>query len=120
MINVNAGRLISIFSIAYGILSINFNILDNRFPGDIFNISKIIIFAILAVLGIMSIRKVNRNKENKRLTITMIVFWFLLIVIYLLTLTISVIGVVMFLVEVGILLVPIISGFKYLSSLENV
>lgn len=120
MVNIKAGKTISLFSIFYGILSVFSNILGNQFLGDILSIFRMIISIGLIVVGIISIKRINKRERSKGLVISMLVFYILMSIVYFLSLDMSYAGIIMFLVEVGILMIPITSGFKYLSSLKKV
>lgn len=119
MINTKAGKIISIFSIIYGTMTVISNVLENDFTGDRLNIFVMVISVGLIVTGIMSIKRINKDVQIKGLVIIMSVHYFLMAALYILVLVISVIGIIMLLIELGVLMVPVISGFKYLSSLKK-
>lgn len=58
-------------------------------------------------------------KEVKRLVKALLVVWFFSIIGTLLVMYLTVLGVIMFLIELGVMLVPIVYGFKYLSYLKH-
>lgn len=79
MVNVKAGKILSIFSIIYGILNIFANILRNdSFSGGI-NIFRTSLCIGLIILGIMPMKRLNKDLEIKRLVKILLIVWFLTI-----------------------------------------
>lgn len=112
MVNVKAGKIISIFSIVYGILNFIINISGSNVFGMIISVG-------LIAVGIISFIKINKDVKIKGLVIIMLIFWFLLVVISFIFINVPVAGPIIFIVGVGFSIAPIISGFMYLSSLKK-
>ena len=119
MINKKSGKTIAIFSIVYGAINALSSLSENEYLELESSIDGVILSIGLIVIGIISLIKINKNVVAKGLVITMLVFWFLLIFISLIFLMIPIFGPIFFIVSAGISITPIITGFKYLSSLKQ-
>lgn len=119
MVNKNSGKTVSIFSIIYGIINFASNFQDDDVFGGGVNILGLVLSVALVVVGIVAYSKINSDKNAKGLVITMLVFWFLLIMISISFLIIPILGPIMFILGIGLSIAPVITGFKYLSSLKE-
>ncbi len=117
--NVTAAKTISIFSIIYGVLNFFSNLKESTILGQSYNPIGVLLSIALVVIAIVSLTKISNNQKVKGLVIAMLVFWLFLLIASILFLGIPVFGWVVFVIGIGLSVVPIISGFKYLSSLNS-
>lgn len=117
--NIKAGKTIAIFSVVYGILNFIFNITGDGVVSEGPDIYGMIISAGLIAIGIVSLIKINKGEKIKSSVITMLVFWFLLVIVSIAFLTIPELGTIMFIVGISVSVTPIVTGFVYLSSLKK-
>lgn len=117
--NIKKGKTVSIFSIVYAIINFLPTLNGELLGLEGTNTFGIAISLSLLAVGVISLIKLNREETIKGYVIAMLVFWFLLLVVSVFFLVIPVLGVVIFLVGVGVSITPIITGFQYLSSLKE-